>query len=158
MSSIPHASPRLRNPSSHIFRASDQRRNLQNYLASLPNLVDNDSGTAKVDWDLSSKNRILWNLQPRKICEPRHRQPGGGHRHHELDVAHPLHRWQRRDRVGDPGANSRRLRHSSEHRERLRLWIEPPLHTADEQHRRRQLSIQGRAHRPAAWNRGYRLP
>jgi len=29
-----------------------------NYLASLPNIVDNDSGTLKVDYDLSARNRL----------------------------------------------------------------------------------------------------
>ena len=42
----------------------------QNYLASLPNLVNNDSGTAKVDWDLSSKNRLYGIFSHGKYANP----------------------------------------------------------------------------------------
>jgi hypothetical protein len=41
-----------------------------NYLASLPNLVDNDSGTAKVDYDLSSRNRISGVFSKGKYANP----------------------------------------------------------------------------------------
>ena len=41
-----------------------------NYNASLPNLVNNDSGTAKVDYDLSSKNRISGVFSRGKYANP----------------------------------------------------------------------------------------
>ena len=41
-----------------------------NYLASLPNLVNNDSGTAKVDYDLTSKNRISVVFSRGKYANP----------------------------------------------------------------------------------------
>jgi hypothetical protein len=41
-----------------------------NYLATLPNLVDNDSGTAKVDYDLSSKNRLYVVFSRGKYANP----------------------------------------------------------------------------------------
>ena len=41
-----------------------------NYLSSLPNLVNNDSGTAKVDYDLSSKNRISGVFSRGKYANP----------------------------------------------------------------------------------------
>jgi Carboxypeptidase regulatory-like domain/TonB dependent receptor len=42
----------------------------QNYLASLPNLVNNDSGTLKVDWDLSTKHRIYGVFSRGKYANP----------------------------------------------------------------------------------------
>jgi Carboxypeptidase regulatory-like domain/TonB dependent receptor len=41
-----------------------------NYVASLPNLVNNDSGTAKVDYDLSSRNRISGIFSKGKYANP----------------------------------------------------------------------------------------
>jgi Carboxypeptidase regulatory-like domain/TonB dependent receptor len=41
-----------------------------NYVASLPNLVNNDSGTAKVDYDLSSRNRISGIFSRGKYANP----------------------------------------------------------------------------------------
>jgi hypothetical protein len=41
-----------------------------NYDASLPNLVNNDSGTAKVDYDLSSKNRLSGVFSRGKYANP----------------------------------------------------------------------------------------
>ena len=41
-----------------------------NYLASLPNLVDNDSGTAKVDYDFSAKDRLTGIFTRGKYANP----------------------------------------------------------------------------------------
>ena len=42
----------------------------QNYLASLPNLVNNDSGTLKVDWNLSTRHRIYGIFSRGKYANP----------------------------------------------------------------------------------------
>ena len=42
----------------------------QNYLATLPNLVNNDNGTAKVDWDISTKHRIYGVFSRGKYANP----------------------------------------------------------------------------------------
>jgi Carboxypeptidase regulatory-like domain/TonB dependent receptor len=41
-----------------------------NYLATLPNLVNNDSGTAKVDYNISAKNRIFGIFTRGKYANP----------------------------------------------------------------------------------------
>ena len=63
-----------------------------NYLSSLPNLVNNDSGTAKVDYDLTSKNRISAVFSRGKYANPLVGSLSLRRLHRQFDASHPLHR------------------------------------------------------------------
>ena len=114
MSFHPAASRRWPSRSSHILPAVSNSGIASNYLATLPNLVNNDSGTAKVDYNISAKNRIFGIFTRGKYANPITGSLARGDPHHKLDVASPVHRWQRRNRVCDAGSNPRRMGHSSD--------------------------------------------
>ena len=70
MRSRPAASLRFRSPSSLISRHPRTAIFTNNYLATLPNKVNNDSTTDKVDYDLSDKNRLFALFSTGKYANP----------------------------------------------------------------------------------------
>ena len=64
-----------------------------NYLATLPNTVNNDSTTDKVDYNLSDKHRIFALFSHGQVRLPHRRQPDADH---HVDPAHTLYGRKRR--------------------------------------------------------------
>ena len=75
-----------------------------NYLATLPNLVNNDSTTDKVDYNLSDRHRVFALFSYGKYANP---IVGSLDADQYLDAARAVHRWPRRNRICDPGTDSR---------------------------------------------------
>ena len=75
-----------------------------NYLATLPNLVNNDSTTDKVDYNLTDKPSRVCAVQLRKVRQPDRRQ---SYANQHVDAARAVYRWQRRNRIRDSRPDSR---------------------------------------------------
>ena len=91
--------------------APTNRNITNNYLATLPNKVNNDSTTDKVDFNLSDKHHLFALFSTGKYANPIRGQPDADH---YRDHASALHRRPRRDRICDPGPAPRQLRAHAE--------------------------------------------
>ena len=122
-----------------------------NYLATLPNKVNNDSTTDKIDYSLSDKNRLFAFFSIGKYANPivgsltpiststlpvPYTDGRGVIEYATLAQFHDSY-------IISPSMVNQ-----------VTVSIEPPVHSFDQQHGRRRLSREGGTHRPARWSRG----
>ena len=129
----------------------------QNYLAVLPNVVTNDSGTLKVDYDFNAKHRMFGIFTRGKYANPLVGSLGGQTATTNSALPVPYTDGRGVIEYATLAQTSRSVGHSSQPGKRLRLWLEPPVYSAHQQHRRRQLSVQSRTERFAGRHRGDRF-